>query len=119
MLKALVATARIILQVAWHLLSDRAARFRDIGPDLLTRAYRAAAASVLADDDDQLASLRKPVVPHEYAEAQENGEEHGARYGHSEPGDSRPCGAVPGQVGQADQQCVRQPPRRRRSPFGR
>ena len=31
-LKALVAVARSILVIVWHLLSDRAARFRDLGP---------------------------------------------------------------------------------------
>ncbi len=31
-LKALVATARTILVIAWHLLSDRDARYRDLGP---------------------------------------------------------------------------------------
>jgi len=32
-LKALVAVARSILTIVWHLLSDPAARFRDLGPD--------------------------------------------------------------------------------------
>jgi transposase len=32
-LKALVAVARSILVVIWHLLSNPAARFRDLGPD--------------------------------------------------------------------------------------
>ena len=32
-LKALVAVARSILVIVWHLLSDPAARFRDLGPD--------------------------------------------------------------------------------------
>jgi transposase len=31
-LKALVAVARSILVITWHLLADRAARFRDLGP---------------------------------------------------------------------------------------
>jgi transposase len=31
-LKALVATARSILVIVWHLLADRAARYRDLGP---------------------------------------------------------------------------------------
>jgi hypothetical protein len=31
-LKALVAVARSILVIVWHLLSDRAARYRDLGP---------------------------------------------------------------------------------------
>ena len=32
-LKALVAVARSILAIIWHLLTDPAARFRDLGPD--------------------------------------------------------------------------------------
>ena len=32
-LKALVAVARSILVIVWHLLADPAARFRDLGPD--------------------------------------------------------------------------------------
>ena len=36
-LKALVAVARSILVVIWHLLNDPAARFRDLGPDYHTR----------------------------------------------------------------------------------
>lgn len=36
-LKALVAVARSILVVAWHLLNDPAARFRDLGSDYHTR----------------------------------------------------------------------------------
>ena len=35
-LKALVAVARSILVVIWHLLADPAARFRDLGPDYYT-----------------------------------------------------------------------------------
>jgi len=35
-LKALVAVARSILVVIWHLLADPAARFRDLGPDYHT-----------------------------------------------------------------------------------
>jgi transposase len=35
-LKALVAVARSILVIAWHLLSDRAARYRDLGSDYYT-----------------------------------------------------------------------------------
>jgi transposase len=35
-LKALVAVARSILVIAWHLLSDRDARFRDLGADYYT-----------------------------------------------------------------------------------
>jgi len=36
-LKALVAVARSILVIVWHLLSDPTARFRDLGPDFHTR----------------------------------------------------------------------------------
>ena len=36
-LKALVAVARSILVIIWHLLTDPAARFRDLGPDYHTR----------------------------------------------------------------------------------
>lgn len=36
-LKALVAVARSILVVVWHLLADPGARFRDLGPDYHTR----------------------------------------------------------------------------------
>jgi transposase len=36
-LKALVAVARSILVIVWHLLADPAARFRDLGPDYHTR----------------------------------------------------------------------------------
>jgi hypothetical protein len=32
-LKALVAVARSILVIVWHLLSDRSARYRDLGSD--------------------------------------------------------------------------------------
>ncbi len=32
-LKALVAIARTILVIIWHLLADRAARYDDLGPD--------------------------------------------------------------------------------------
>jgi transposase len=35
-LKALVAVARSILVIAWHLLSDRDARFHDLGADYYT-----------------------------------------------------------------------------------
>ena len=35
-LKALVAVARSILVIIWHLLADPAARFRDLGPDYHT-----------------------------------------------------------------------------------
>ena len=35
-LKAIVAVARSILVIAWHLLSDRAARFHDLGSDYYT-----------------------------------------------------------------------------------
>jgi transposase len=35
-LKALVAVARSILVIAWHLLSDRDARFHDPGSDYYT-----------------------------------------------------------------------------------
>lgn len=35
-LKALVAVARSILVIVWHLLSDPSARFRDLGPDFHT-----------------------------------------------------------------------------------
>ena len=37
-LKALVAVARSILVIIWHLLADPAARFRDLGPDYHTNA---------------------------------------------------------------------------------
>ena len=36
-LKALVAVARSILVVVWHLLTDPTIRFRDLGPDFHTR----------------------------------------------------------------------------------
>jgi transposase len=36
-LKALVAVARSILVIVWHLLTDSAARFHDLGPDYHTR----------------------------------------------------------------------------------
>ena len=36
-LKALVAVARSILVIVWHLLTDSAARFRDLGSDYHTR----------------------------------------------------------------------------------
>jgi len=36
-LKALVAVARSILRIVWHLLADPLARFRDLGPDYHTR----------------------------------------------------------------------------------
>ena len=36
-LKALVAVARSILVIIWHLLADPAARFRDLGPDYHTQ----------------------------------------------------------------------------------
>jgi transposase len=36
-LKALVAVARSILAIIWHLLADPAARFRDLGPDYHTQ----------------------------------------------------------------------------------
>jgi len=36
-LKALVAVARSILVIVWHLLTDPTARFRDLGPDFHTR----------------------------------------------------------------------------------
>jgi transposase len=32
-LEALVAVARSILRIVWHLLDDLTARFRDLGPD--------------------------------------------------------------------------------------
>jgi transposase len=35
-LKALVAVARSILVIAWHLLADRDARFHDLGSDYYT-----------------------------------------------------------------------------------
>ena len=35
-LKALVAVARSILVIIWHLLADPAARYRDLGPDYHT-----------------------------------------------------------------------------------
>jgi len=35
-LKALVAVARSILVIIWHLLANPAARFRDLGPDYHT-----------------------------------------------------------------------------------
>jgi transposase len=35
-LKALVAVARSILVIVWHLLSDPTARFHDLGPDYHT-----------------------------------------------------------------------------------
>ena len=35
-LKALVAVARSILVIVWHLLTDPTARFRDLGPDYHT-----------------------------------------------------------------------------------
>ncbi len=35
-LKALVAVARSILVIVWHLLADPTARFRDLGPDYHT-----------------------------------------------------------------------------------
>ena len=35
-LKALVAVARSILVIIWHLLADPTARFRDLGPDYHT-----------------------------------------------------------------------------------
>jgi transposase len=37
-LKALVAVARSILVIIWHLLANPAARFRDLGPDYHTTA---------------------------------------------------------------------------------
>jgi transposase len=36
-LKALVAVARSILVIIWHLLSDPASRYRDLGADYFTR----------------------------------------------------------------------------------
>ncbi|MFF5075318.1 transposase, partial [Micromonospora olivasterospora] len=36
-LKALVAVARSILVIVWHLLADPTIRFRDLGPDFHTR----------------------------------------------------------------------------------
>ena len=36
-LKALVAVARSILVIVWHLLSDPTIRFRDLGPDFHVR----------------------------------------------------------------------------------
>jgi hypothetical protein len=35
-LKALVAVARSILRIVWHLLANRTARFHDLGPDYHT-----------------------------------------------------------------------------------
>src|SRR6476619_2654155 len=39
-LKALVAVARSILVIVWHLLADPLARFHDLGPDYLARRMR-------------------------------------------------------------------------------
>jgi hypothetical protein len=41
-LKALVAVARSILVIVWHLLSDPTVRFHDLGPDFHTRRINTA-----------------------------------------------------------------------------
>jgi transposase len=43
-LKALVAVARSILVIVWHLLADPSVRFRDLGSDFYASAGRGPAA---------------------------------------------------------------------------
>ena len=54
-LKALVAVARSILVIIWHLLANPTARFRDLGPDYHT--HRAAVERRLRNHITQLAAM--------------------------------------------------------------
>ena len=59
-LKALVAVARSILVIIWHLLSDPLARFRDLGPDYHTN--RAAIERRLRNHISQLTAMGYRVI---------------------------------------------------------